>query len=118
MLGEFAAAAVVPFTIRGDEVTRIDVPLRTGAVVTLVAKLPASTGGQRLVEFTVRDARGELVGQAATLAENGLANQRVALAPGRYRLTATADDVLGATDFEVTTGGRDLRVECSLAAPK
>lgn len=118
VLGEFAAAAVVPFTIRGDEVTRIDVPLRTGAVVTLVAKLPASTGGQRLVEFTVRDARGELVGQAATLAENGLANQRVALAPGRYRLTATADDVLGATDFEVTTGGRDLRVECSLAAPK
>jgi len=118
LLGESAAAAVVPFSIRRDEVTRIDVPLRAGTVVTLVAKLPAPTAERRVVEFTVCDGRGELVGQPGAWSENGLATHRVALAAGRYRVVATADDLGGATEFEVTTGARELRVECSLTAPK
>ena len=118
VVGETAAAVVVPFTIRGGEVTQLDVPLQPGTVVTFVAKLPTQAPGRRIVEFAVRDGEDRLVADPATRAEDRIATIRIALPPGRYRLAANAEGDAGTARFEVADGVPELRVECALTSPR
>ncbi|HEX5052754.1 MAG TPA: sigma-70 family RNA polymerase sigma factor [Planctomycetota bacterium] len=99
--GEGIAGQAVPFTIRAGEVTTIDVRLARGVEQRVV--IEGGDGGVVTGGAMLRVFRGDqLVARAwAERRGDGPATGTVCLAPGDYRLTATAGERRGEATFGV-----------------
>ncbi|MCA8950804.1 MAG: carboxypeptidase regulatory-like domain-containing protein, partial [Planctomycetes bacterium] len=105
--GEGFASQIVPFSIRAEQETKLDVELAEGFAAKLTIELPAGRQRGGSIDLEVRDESGRLIRRLTASSSGKAPSQSLSLASGRYRVSASWQDCSATAGFEV--GGRSAQ---------
>ena len=101
---EGMACVQVPFPVQAGVTTPLVVILQRGAAVKLLFGLPAGAGTEALT-VVVTDARGVVVLRTSCWPRDKVAERKLSLLPGTYRVEASNQHLTGGGDFTVDGAG-------------